>query len=63
MPTLFLAYRRMIWEGHVELVAKHNREFDMGVHTYTLGINEYADMVSTQILDDRVNLTTIAFIL
>ena len=53
----------MIWEGHVELVAKHNREFDMGVHTYTLGINEYADMVSTQILDDRVHLTTIAYIL
>jgi len=36
--------RRMIWEGHVELVAKHNREFDFGMHTYTLGINEYADM-------------------
>ena len=55
MPPLFLAHRRMIWEGHVELVAKHNREFDMGVHTYTLGINEYADMVSTQLLDDRVH--------
>ena len=44
---IFLCYRRMIWEGHVELVAKHNREFDFGMHTYTLGINEYADMVST----------------
>jgi len=40
--------RRMIWEGHVELVAKHNREFDMGVHTYTLGINEYADMANEE---------------
>ncbi|XP_067942044.1 cathepsin L-like [Watersipora subatra] len=36
--------RRIIWEGHIELIARHNREFDMGQHTYTLGINEYADM-------------------
>lgn len=47
LSMIFLCYRRMIWEGHVELVAKHNREFDFGMHTYTLGINEYADMVST----------------
>jgi len=36
--------RRMIWEGHVEYIAKHNREFDLGLHTYTVGTNEYADM-------------------
>ncbi|KAF6017184.1 hypothetical protein EB796_024514 [Bugula neritina] len=36
--------RRMIWEGHVDYIAKHNREHDMGLHTYTLGINQYADM-------------------
>jgi len=38
----------MIWEGHVDYIAKHNREHDMGLHTYTLGINQYADMVSVQ---------------
>ncbi|XP_013415102.1 cathepsin L1 [Lingula anatina] len=37
-------HRRKIWEDHIELIAKHNREYDMGLHTYTLGINEYADM-------------------
>ncbi|XP_013415099.1 cathepsin L1-like [Lingula anatina] len=37
-------HRRQIWEDHVDLIAKHNREYDMGLHTYTLGINEYADM-------------------
>jgi len=36
----------MIWEKHVEFIGQHNREYDMGLHTYTVGLNEYADMVS-----------------
>ena len=35
----------MIWEKNVRLIQKHNLEADRGVHTYTLGINKYADMV------------------
>ena len=37
--------RRLIWERNVQLVEKHNLEADRGVHTYTMGINEYSDMV------------------
>ena len=29
----------------MRLIQKHNLEADRGVHTYTLGINKYADMV------------------
>jgi len=47
----------LIWEGHVDYIAKHNREYDMGLHTYTLGINQYADMVSVQPI--RVKLLTL----
>ena len=45
----FLTFcRRLIWEKNVRLVEKHNLEADRGLHTYTLGINEYADMVSRE---------------
>jgi cathepsin L len=32
-----------IFKENVELIEKHNSEFAMGMHTYTLGINEFAD--------------------
>ena len=38
--------RRGIWEKNLAYVRRHNLEADMGKHTYTLGMNEYADMVS-----------------
>jgi len=40
--------RRQIWEGHLKLIAKHNREYDMGLHTYTMGVNEYTDWTNEE---------------
>ncbi|XP_067941772.1 cathepsin L-like [Watersipora subatra] len=61
--------RRMIWEGHVDYIAHHNREFDMGLHTYTLGINEYADMSNEEFVSimngyrsDMKNASTVHFL-
>jgi cathepsin L len=36
--------RRSIWEANVALIRKHNLEADLGLHTYTLGMNKYGDM-------------------
>ncbi|XP_013418301.1 cathepsin L1 [Lingula anatina] len=41
-------YRRNIWEDSVKWVAKHNREYDMGVHTYWVGINQFSDMTQQE---------------
>ncbi|KAI3379572.1 hypothetical protein SNEBB_009560 [Seison nebaliae] len=36
--------RRRIFDNNVEYIKKHNIEHDLGQHTYTLGLNEYADL-------------------
>jgi len=36
--------RRAIWEDNIEIIRKHNLEADLGLHTYTLGMNKYGDM-------------------
>jgi len=36
--------RRAIFEQHVQRIAQHNLEHDLGLHTYTLGINQFADL-------------------
>jgi cathepsin L len=36
--------RRSIWEANIEIIRKHNLEADLGLHTYTLGMNKYGDM-------------------
>ncbi|CAF4502757.1 unnamed protein product [Rotaria sp. Silwood2] len=36
--------RRSIWEEHIAYINKHNLEADLGLHTYTLGMNKYGDM-------------------
>ena len=46
--------RRAAWEANVEIIRKHNLEADLGLHTYTLGVNNYADLVGySEILNRR----------
>nr|AGT79959.1 cathepsin L2 [Sinohyriopsis schlegelii] len=40
--------RRFIWEDNLKRVQQHNLEADRGVHTYWLGMNEYADMTTEE---------------
>lgn len=36
--------RRLVWEDNLQYVQSHNLQADRGVHTFWLGMNEYADM-------------------
>lgn len=36
-------YRYQVFKSNVELIDKHNEEYSMGLHRYTLGINVFAD--------------------
>lgn len=42
------ALRKNIWKQNVDFIQKHNLEFDMGLHSYRLGINEYADLTKEE---------------
>ncbi len=42
---LIYFFRRNVWEKNVEKIQIHNLEYDLGLHTYTMGINQYADLV------------------
>ncbi|KAF8796171.1 Cathepsin L like protein [Argiope bruennichi] len=37
-------HRRMIWEQKVSDVIRHNLYYDLGLHSYRKGINEYSDL-------------------
>ena len=37
--------RRLTWEANLAKINKHNEEFALGMHTFTLGENQFADMV------------------
>jgi hypothetical protein len=38
-------YRRTIWEANLAKIRKHNLEADLGVHTYTMKMNAFGDLV------------------
>ena len=38
-------FRRELWEKNVAEIDLHNKEFQEGKHTYTLGENKFSDMV------------------
>jgi len=36
--------RRAVWETNIVKIRAHNLEADLGVHTYTMGMNKYGDL-------------------
>ncbi|GIY98092.1 cathepsin K [Caerostris extrusa] len=36
--------RRTIWERRVADIVRHNLQYDLGLHSFRKGINEYSDM-------------------
>jgi hypothetical protein len=46
LMMIFNFSSRSIWEANIDIIHKHNLEADLGLHSYTLGMNKYADLVS-----------------
>ena len=40
--------RRSIFLNNLDLINKHNEEFDKGMHNYSLGMNQFGDMTSEE---------------
>jgi len=55
------SYRYGIFKENIDLIEKHNSEYSMGMHTYTLGVNVFADWTPKEfkerMLGTRFNLT------
>ena len=43
-------YRRAVWENKWRLVRRHNLEAEAGNATFTLGLNQLADMVGRDVM-------------
>ena len=43
--SLNLLFSRLAWEANIAIIRKHNLEHDLGLHSYTLGMNKYGDLV------------------
>jgi C1A family cysteine protease len=41
-------YRRSVFAKNVEYISLHNMQADLGQHTFTLGINEFADLTAEE---------------
>ena len=44
----YLQHRRSVWENNLNFIEKHNSEAANGQHTFTVGINEFADLTSDE---------------
>ncbi|VDP83361.1 unnamed protein product [Echinostoma caproni] len=46
--------RRAIWERNVERIKEHNLRHDLGLVTYTLGLNQFTDMTFEEFKEKRL---------
>jgi hypothetical protein len=43
MHDVVLYHSRAIWEDNLAKIHHHNQEADLGIHSYTLGMNQLID--------------------
>ncbi|XP_076844540.1 cathepsin K-like [Brachyhypopomus gauderio] len=42
------AFRRGIWEKTLQMIENHNREYELGIHTWSMGLNQFSDMTDEE---------------
>jgi hypothetical protein len=45
IKALWFVYSRTVFDDNVIMINQHNLEADFGLHSYTLKVNQFADMV------------------
>ncbi|XP_029959711.1 cathepsin K [Salarias fasciatus] len=48
--------RRAIWEKNMRMIAAHNEEANLGMHSYEMGMNHLGDMTSEEVVDKMTGL-------
>lgn len=50
--------RRAIWEKNTRLIEAHNQEYELGIHSYELGMNHLGDMTIEEVAEKMLGLQT-----
>ncbi|KAL2084368.1 hypothetical protein ACEWY4_019886 [Coilia grayii] len=50
------AIRRTIWENNMQMIEAHNQEYELGIHTYELGMNHLGDMTKEEVVKKMTGL-------
>ncbi|KAF6719123.1 Cathepsin K [Oryzias melastigma] len=48
--------RRAIWEKNLRMIEAHNQEAALGMHSYTLGMNQFGDMTQEEVVETMTGL-------
>ncbi|KAK1151588.1 cathepsin K-like [Acipenser oxyrinchus oxyrinchus] len=48
--------RRAVWEKNMKLIAAHNQEYELGMHSYELGMNQLGDMTTEEMAEKMTGL-------
>ncbi|XP_007249824.3 cathepsin K [Astyanax mexicanus] len=48
--------RRAIWEKNTRLIEAHNQEYELGIHSYELGMNHLGDMTVEEVAEKMLGL-------
>ncbi|KAJ8354616.1 hypothetical protein SKAU_G00221830 [Synaphobranchus kaupii] len=48
--------RRAVWEKNMLLIDTHNREYELGMHSYELGMNHLGDMTTEEVVEKMTGL-------
>ena len=44
----YFQYRRSVWENNLAFIEQHNADAANGIHTFTVGMNEYGDLTTDE---------------